>query len=550
MIPEQYQLDRYTDPMAHVYDLLEDQFDVELEAYPYEISTKFGLTIPVRNADGSWVDFLQGFSPGSPNWTIPWATWTTKHPLIEWCARTFTIHRIRTRISMRSAQETLLALSELDISPSASKQDFSEKLTIWFLDMHRRCAASANDKLIGGIRAFYEFFLSEDVFGFNDEAMLEANKIVVKPNKHQALAVTLRCPYYGPYDVVEMQRIMQEAEISSRVSHQDRALLLLCRDWGLRPIQIALLIEADLTKDGSGYSLKVPGVKGQRRSALRRHPSNLKDRPLPEETGAALSRLIEINKERTDSAVRAASEETGLPQSAFTRPMFPASYPRRYALTWNSKIPEFCLHNRSLTISRRIRDLTEKLSISNLRATIDEDGESEDAIVEISASRFRRTRGTMMALSGFSIEEVAEALDHEDIGSVKYYFRSSPDMVTAINGMYNKSSLLKGAVEYWAGRFSPTDHSESPGKPIKSFTLSSLGLCMRDSLCPFHPTVTCYACSHFRPNRAGDHRAALQDIERLRSTLDSSASGPVVRQLDAAVLGAQAICELSESADE
>ena len=72
-------------------------------------------------------------------------------------------------------------------------------------------------------------------------------------------------------------------------------------------------------------------------------------------------------------------------------------------------------------------------------------------------------------------------------------------------------------------------------------TISSLGLCSSTEPCPFHPTVTCYACPKFRPSLHADHEAALADITRFQQILGSASTGAMAQQVEAAVQGAKAV---------
>ncbi|MBB6155149.1 hypothetical protein HDC30_002372 [Pseudomonas sp. JAI115] len=141
-----------------------------------------------------------------------------------------------------------------------------------------------------------------------------------------------------------------------------------------------------------------------------------------------------------------------------------------------------------------------------------------------------------MVLSGASPDEVAEALDHINLNSIKHYFRYNLELQEFINTTHMASPEINSAVQMWNGKFTDktTDRSALT-------SISSLGLCSLTEPCPFHPTVTCYACPKFRPGRHADHEAALADITKFQQMLGNTSTGAMAQQVEAAIHGAQAV---------
>jgi hypothetical protein len=141
-----------------------------------------------------------------------------------------------------------------------------------------------------------------------------------------------------------------------------------------------------------------------------------------------------------------------------------------------------------------------------------------------------------MVLSGATPEEVAEALDHVSVDSIKYYFRYNLELHDFINRAHSESPDIVRAVEAWQGRLDGMD-SFLPNE-IK---IGSLGKCTRGSTCPYHPTVSCYSCQNFRPSKNADHRQALIDIQNFQSLMRETSTGPISQQLEIAMHGAKSL---------
>lgn len=71
--------------------------------------------------------------------------------------------------------------------------------------------------------------------------------------------------------------------------------------------------------------------------------------------------------------------------------------------------------------------------------------------------------------------------------------------------------------------------------------VAGLGMCTRKAPCPYHPTVTCYACERSRPYREADHEAAQREILAFSKVIRDHSTGHIKRQVDAALVGVAAI---------
>lgn len=188
----------------------------------------------------------------------------------------------------------------------------------------------------------------------------------------------------------------------------------------------------------------------------------------------------------------------------------------------------------------RFRLLEQQLSILS-RYLKDDYGQPR--LLKIGCYRFRYTLGTRMVLEGKTPEELAIALDHGSTDSVQHYFRYNRDLIDFIDDTFDSSIVLENAVMRWKGFLIDENDSSVGGKLIRTSSIASLGKCLKQTSCEFHPTVSCYGCGKFRPFKNADHQAQLKVIEAEREFVQQHSSGPVKHQLNEALQGAIEICE-------
>ncbi|MFQ6574913.1 site-specific integrase [Pseudomonas sp. UM16] len=514
---------------------IESRLGIEAEAFPFTVQSTFGQTIKVRN-DTAWLEKLTIEKIGCAPINIAWC-----HPLhdnffVEWLLRGWFIDRIQTHIDLRPliVVQRILAPHQF---PGVDAEAIGDRLSSFAVrECIRLKTSGRNDELVA-LRVFYRWCLDEDVSGFTEYDSLELSQLTVKAfnNKH---LVTMRDDDFGPFTRAQLTHIEMQISISEYVTHAQRTLFLLCRDWGIRPIQLALMQVTDFGVDESGPFVRVPSVKGIRRSRLRRHPSNLVKRYISKDTAEAVEQQCALAKHQC----RAASGEIerlcvkhGISSPELPIPLFPAAYRSEIRLLrflTNPKLTPFTLHQDNHRLSFELTSLTWSLKLVDPHKSSHETA----PFMRISAYRLRRTKGTSMVLSGASPEEVAEALDHINLNSIKHYFRYNLELQEFINTTHMASPEINAAVQMWCGKL-----MEETADRSALAAINSLGLCSSTEPCPFHPTVTCYACPKFRPSRHADHEAALADITRFQQMLESTSTGAMAQQVEAAIHGAKAV---------
>jgi integrase len=516
-------------------NVVNQRLGLEFDNFPESIVTIHGQTISVTNKLGEWSEFLTFELLAYTVQRLKWGERFHDDDYVEWMFRSWVLDKVEENLNLKVLRAVQDILCNLIIDESTPDK-VEEKLFQWAKSAAIESATVESSSLLWGVRFFYEWCLDIGLPNFSEYRQFELDSI--RPAwRNQELAVLMRDANMGPYTKIEIS-LIEDAMIRSKlVAPFELALFYLAKDWGLRPIQLALLQTQDYGVDDLGPYIRVPSVKGIRRAKLRRAPSNMVKRYITDETARAVVRQIEIAKDSVQPNLASIAFFVGWESARkLGIPIFPNKYrtpARLERLCRNEKLINYALHLDSARLSRVIRKLTFKLNIPAPKRMKDSE---PNKILEITAYRFRRTKGTSMVLGGATPEEVAEALDHVSSDSVQYYFRYNLDLHDFVNKTHAASPEINDAIDMWTGKI------EGLGEPrIGELTIGSLGQCTLGSACPHHPTVTCYACPSFRPNRSADHRGALKSIEQFQSIIASSATGPVVQQLENSIYGAKAL---------
>ena len=129
--------------------------------------------------------------------------------------------------------------------------------------------------------------------------------------------------------------------------------------------------------------------------------------------------------------------------------------------------------------------------------------------LKINAKRFRHTRATNLALSGASIDEIADALDHSVRESAKIYVDNLPARAVKIGSQVEET--LGPIAKIFSGI-----HVENSDQFIKLYTKNgthNVGICGMESFCSENYPIACYECELFNPNPFGNHAAVQEYVE-------------------------------------
>ncbi|WP_035851828.1 tyrosine-type recombinase/integrase [Deefgea rivuli] len=526
-----------------IIDVLKSYLDFDLEPFSVFCTTIFGQEICLIDDRGQWCPCLRIENIGYGVVKINWGSRLHSSDYFEWILRQWTIDRIQSRIDMRPIKEIISLIHSFEYKFGNDPDHAEEKLFAWLV----KISELGSIDVTVGARLLYEWCLDECLPGFNEIRLEDLREVRTFHRRTKGL-VAMRDVIDGPFTRLELDLIEQKLQINKNINTRQRALFLLCRDWGLRPIQMALLRSVDFDSDALGPFILVPSVKGRKRSHLRRAPGNFVKRYLSYDTALAIEEQINTASSQiteTQITINKLLKKSGDECILLPTPLFPNSARSEERLARMSSQPaliEYALHSDSAKLSLEISRLTDIIALPNLRAEI---LGRENELLQISAYRLRRTKGTSMVLAGASMEEVAEALDHQGTNSVEHYFRYNLEVHEIINAAHTASPTINLAVEMWQGRITHSNKSNVEGVKI-----GSLGLCVRDSACPLHPTVSCYSCTSFRPRKDANHKESLISLEDLRKSIREKSTGPIVEQLDSAILGAKGLIMFIESIDE
>jgi integrase len=158
------------------------------------------------------------------------------------------------------------------------------------------------------------------------------------------------------------------------------------------------------------------------------------------------------------------------------------------------------LHISANWVSTRIQKLNDYLTIVS---------EFTSRPLKINAKRFRHTRATNLALSGESIDTIADTLDHSVRGSARKYVDNLPARAVQIG------SRVEDTLGVIAKSFSGV-YVENANQVIKLYTKNgahNVGVCGMESFCSENYPIACYECELFNPNPFGNHAAVQEYVE-------------------------------------
>ncbi|ANH75955.1 MULTISPECIES: site-specific integrase [Ralstonia] len=282
----------------------------------------------------------------------------------------------------------------------------------------------------------------------------------------------------------------------------DAVMLLSAYQFGMRPIQIAMLTLRDVRvwQDASDVS---PSVHLTFRMAKQRRSRVIK--PLPRRVKREWAAL-------------------------------PAQLEQAHRAQQHTGAQRFCCVGSASDASTRIAELTERLL--GARAT---------------ATDLRHTAAQRLVDAGANQEELAAFLGHADLATGLVYFDGSPNQAERVNRAMGLSPVYQRVARIAHARFVSSEELSSlkgeqqiAGVP-HGLPIAGIGGCTSGQpACPFNPITSCYGCHRFMPVRdASLHRevlAGLRGVVRLfHDASRGEASSPAYLQLQHAIAGVQAI---------
>lgn len=317
--------------------------------------------------------------------------------------------------------------------------------------------------------------------------------------KYDQPVLTL-CPINGPFSAVErdaFHKAYNEAFSSGVIGEAAYIALTLERVFGARPSQLALMklkdFDAIPNNGGSEFVLSIPSAKKAEKARVR-----FKKRLLAQEFGELLRAYCE------KVALRYANED--VPSGEL--PLFPMEVVNK-GHAWSEG---YKFHKTNEGMGSLISGSEDKIKCISERT-----GE----VMHINARRFRYTLGTVLAEEGHPASTIAEALDHEGLGTVMSYVA----VTGKLHGRLNKAMAMQLApiAQAFEGKLARREDFDSRQKTIRDIrvegTYEPVGNCGKSSVCHYAAPIACYTCKNFRPFVDAPHEPLLDFLLAERERL-------------------------------
>lgn len=529
---------------------LRESYGLEVEEIPSAIESAHGETVQLLDGQGFWQRKLVVPVIGRPIANIPW-NFAFENSVLEWAMRTFIYERIESSLDIHRLAPVISLIAAAPVGRDFLKAENKLEVDV-IRDYFVKEIVSAFERkdFINGsmLRGFYLSAAEQEIPNFTEDVALELFELRSGKNRSIAVdGVAMLDPIIGPMSEEELIGVLSALEARSDLLRQ-RALCAIISETGARPVQLALLREIDLYHDGNCWRLNICSVKKKHR--VRYHPSAMRARKIEDETAQTLKNLIENNKEIIEELTgRAAS--FGFKREWFDekfRPIFlkiNLTEQRCKAMS-SPKMRKYVLFSNGNTIGACVRRIGVKLGLRRSPMAVEIIGE-EGALLEFNAYRLRRTYATRLVMNGASMEEVAIALDHESVRSVRHYFRLSENYFAWLRKLTCSSKDLEEIRRAWDGRWAD-ERAPSTGPIVR---IGGWGNCGKGSHCEKNPVSSCYGCHSFEPLKSGDHKKALEIIIAEKEMHASSGSTTTpLRVLEVSERNALQLILLTEDKDE
>jgi hypothetical protein len=164
--------------------------------------------------------------------------------------------------------------------------------------------------------------------------------------------------------------------------------------------------------------------------------------------------------------------------------------------------------------------------------------------LNITAYRFRYTRGTELARQGVALEVIAWLLDHSTLESARVYIDSLVEDGAWINAALKDSNILRRVATAFTPELAESDDPDESQEDRRAAGIYYRGQkaarCGIRKQCGMGDGIprACYTCNNFRPWLDGPHEKILQDLLQDRSE-DAKILGensPVTRRRDETII--------------
>ncbi|WP_444633470.1 site-specific integrase [Cupriavidus oxalaticus] len=401
----------------------------------------------------------------------------------------------------------------------------------------------SDQSMLGGLKGFLLTWHDYGFAGVSDEVVDLLEGWRLKGNE-KGVAVISGCPETGPYTDLEIAAILGWANMAvarSLIPFRDYAYLLTLVMTARRAVQIAALRGKDLVNAPGDSQCRVnfPRAK-QRGGAFRQEFRSL----------AVVEDLYLVLRHQHQLAVRMVETRLGTGLAVDLAQEVPVFISER-SLTEVSDQASLrrllvgprpdALHERINLLASGLRELA-RLSTARSERT----GE----FVRLTATRFRRTRGTKLRREGFGPFVIAELLDHSDIQNVDVYIQSTAQDAVVIDQLVGPK--LAPFAQACMGKLVWSEREAIRGNDPRSRVPNNLqhgvGTCGNYGFCASGYRA-CYTCYHFQPWVHGPHEEVLTELytEKARAR-SAGCAEQVVNATDPLILAVEHCVQLCQTA--
>jgi hypothetical protein len=422
----------------------------------------------------------------------------------------------------------------------------------------------ASEAYLVTIRSFLKHWLALRLPGI-DHAMVDAlNDMSLKVPK-PGLRVTSMDPQEGPFTTEEQRALhfdMFNASEAGTISLEDLSLLTFHLVAGRRPQQTAHLKCKDVDRNrrsNVGVSelgrpsliIAVPRAKkrgaGFRENLRGLHAEEQFFALMEAQKGAMQAKLLELLRE-SGFDLQPQDEELLLQNL----PLYPDwaavrdSLAEAVQLRENGRFADAIESLRTLAIlpvwHPMSKDLTRRLARTvKAIGTKSRTGQP----LNITAYRFRYTRGTELARQGVMLEVLAWLLDHSTLESARVYIDNLAEDGSWINAALKDSSVLRRISTAFTPELAEPENPDNPNEDEHAAGIYYRGKkaarCGIRKQCGLGEGIprACYTCNNFRPWLDGPHEQLLQELlqDRAEDVKVLGENSPVTRRRDETIVG-------------
>ena len=514
------------------------------------ITSRFGYRLICKDFSGSWLPVIKTFNDNGKQTHLKTAPFFCGLPEIDRITSTLLTHLIRNYTA-----DTVNHYSEgiwLVTSRLTQGESVQNAILNAVSDIKRNSDLTA-------IKRLCRYFLMHELDDYSYDFHQEIQALSRGGSQNSYMSYTLRDAEEGPFMREEML-ILCRALDDPYIHLEDRVVMGLMIEWGLRPIQVSLLKQRDLeVRELAGevlYHINVPRVK---QKAKQRRQQFCK-RPLSRKLGEMIDELIQIhqalysdlNIQDPPLIIRRYKLFSGTNPYQKKAPVKIRKDQKFGGGSWESHFatPEniyqdiYDANNKSDMghhVSRERINYRLESIVPHIRRS-----PRTGKPFNLNAYRFRYTKGTSMVQEGYSPAEVADALDHSNTNSVRHYFRETAEM----NELIEEATNRRVEQKMWVAAWQRTDDVENNiyGEDVVELSaFTTVGKCKKGSPCWLEPAVACYGCDRFKPNtEVQNHKNALKRIDAQIEDLKSTTYGAASHQLDEARAGCLAAIAYAE----